>query len=344
LLEYSTVTGLGDRRDAQLSEAYRACMQLAARHYENFPVASRLLPPRMRRHVAAVYAFARVADDVADEGDRSAAERHELLDEWHQRLDACFASAATTPAPAATRDSAPPRSSTAPSDIPPDLVFMALGDTVRRCRLPKAPLEDLLSAFRQDITTRSYDSWDALLDYCRRSADPIGRLVLQIAWATGAGRQWSRPPHHGSSRARDDAPPKLLDASDHLCTALQLTNFWQDLAIDWQRGRLYVPREVVRATGADEQDLTRGRLTPAWREALRRAAARTRQHFEAGRAVCNGVTGRLRFELRVTWLGGMAILDRLEASNFDPLTSRPTIGLIDVPKLLLRALAWREAA
>jgi phytoene synthase len=124
-------------------------------------------------------------------------------------------------------------------------------------------------------------------------------------------------------------------------TALQLTNFWQDLAIDWSRGRLYVPADISRASGADEQDLAVGLVTAPWRAALGEAARRTRALFDDGRAVCDAVRGRLRFELRVTWLGGTTILDRCEATGFDVFRARPTLGAGDVPALVGRALLWR---
>lgn len=278
-----------------LASAYAACERIARAHYENFPVASRLLPRRMRPYVAAVYAFARTADDFADEGARPPLERQRLLDDWRDRLRAA---AAGTPHDA-------------------DAIFLALADTIRQCRIPVSLFEDLLSAFRQDTTTVRYARWDDVLDYCRRSANPVGRGVLRIA-------------------GHDD--PALDASSDALCTALQLTNFWQDLAIDWTRGRLYVPAEEYEAAGASLADLDARRLTPAWRRALARAAARTRALFDRGRPVCDGVRGRLRVELRLTWAGGRRILDRLEAGGFDVFTRRPALGARDVPALLREAL------
>jgi phytoene synthase len=296
----------------RLEDAYAACARLARTHYENFPVASRLLPARMRPHVAAVYAYARLADDIADEGDVDRALRHARLDEWTRRLHAAVAG---TPVPddastldAATREIAP-------------AVFMATTHTIRSIELPIDLFDDLVSAFRQDITVTRYDSWDALLDYCRRSANPVGRLVLRIGG-------W-----HST---------ELDAASDAVCTALQLTNFWQDLAIDWRRGRLYVPAEEHQRTNASFDALDRGELTDPWREALSSSAARTRELFDRGRAVCDGVTGRLRYELRATWLGGLRILDRLEASGFDVFHDRPALGASDVPALAWGAVWWRR--
>ncbi len=296
----------------RLEDAYAACARLARSHYENFPVASRLLPARMRPHVAAVYAYARLADDIADEGDVDAARRHARLDEWTSRLHGSVAGrtfdAGTSTLDSATRDLAP-------------AVFTATAHTIRSIDLPIDLFDDLVSAFRQDITVKSYDSWSSLLDYCRRSANPVGRLVLRI----------------GGWRSAD-----LDAASDAVCTALQLTNFWQDLAIDWRRGRLYVPAEEHQRAGASLEALDRGELTDQWRQALSQSSARTRALFDRGRAVCDGVTGRLRYELRATWLGGLRVLDQLEASGFDVFHARPSLGMSDVPALAWGAVWWRR--
>ena len=291
--------GTARASEAQLRAAYATCDRLARAHYENFPVASRLLPASMRPHVAALYAFARTADDFADEGHRSADERLRLVDEWENRLHACVEVGECDPA---------------------DQIFLAVGATIRARNLPVRLFEDLLSAFRQDITTHRYETWNGVLEYCRRSANPVGRLVLRIA-------------------GYDD--PRLDESSDALCTALQLTNFWQDIGRDWQKDRLYVPLADVDACHALVRDLSDLRMTEPWRCALHRVARRTRELFRGGGAVCDGVTGRLRYELRLTWLGGVRILDRLERDDFNVFVSRPKVGLADVPSLLWSALTWK---
>ena len=250
----------------------------------------------MRPHVAALYAFARTADDFADEGQRPDAERLRLLDDWQNRLHACVTDC-----------------------VADDRVFLALGATIRACHLPVSLFDDLLSAFRQDITTHRYETWAGLLDYCRRSANPVGRLVLRIA-------------------GLDD--PALDRSSDALCTALQLTNFWQDLDRDWQNGRLYVPLDDVEAEGARTSDLDDRRMTEPWQRVLRRVAGRTQLAFDAGRDVCDGVRGRLRYELRCTWLGGMRILERLDRVDFDVFAHRPRLGAGDLAALVLGAVLW----
>ena len=276
-------------------------------HYENFPVASILLPPSMRPHVAAVYAFARHGDDFADEGDRPAAERCRLLDGWLRRLR----HAAGTASPGW-----PPEPGE-PSRVV-DL-FDSLRTTIRERSLPLVLFEDLLSAFRQDVSITRYATWGELLDYCRRSANPVGRIVLRIA---------------GHDDARFDT------WSDAICTALQLTNFWQDLKIDFDRGRLYVPSEDLIAYSAADRDLAAGSITPAWQRVLGEMVGRTRRLFHEGRPLCDAVPGRLRYELRATWLGGMRILDRLESSRFDVVSHRPVIGAADAPWFIYRMATW----
>jgi phytoene synthase len=214
-------------------DAYAYCERLAQSHYENFPVASWLLPAAMRPPIAAIYAFARIADDMADEGARPQADRLADLERWGLTLDAALHGEFEL-------------------SNPQSAVFIALADAIDRFDLPADLFRDLLSAFRQDVIVSRYPTWDAVMDYCRRSANPVGRLVLRVA-------------------GYDD--PALDRASDAVCTALQLTNFWQDLEVDWRKGRLYVPLSIVTQYGAHETDLSAGRLTPEWRAALKDVAA-----------------------------------------------------------------------
>lgn len=262
------------------------CLRLARSHYENFPVASWLLPAPMRRHIAAIYAFARTADDIADEGELPDAERLHRLQEWEAKLDA-------------------------PADHP---VFVALRNTIGECRLDPQLFRDLISAFKQDVTTKRYATWAELLDYCRRSANPVGRLVLGVAAA------------HGLAEARS-AKADVVKASDSFCTALQLVNFWQDVELDRRKGRDYLPKELVEQFGAG---------------ARAEAGRRTRALFLDGRGVADAVRGRLAWELRATWLGGMRILERLESVNLDT-ARRPVLGASDFAMIGCRMLAWRAA-
>ena len=270
-------------------------------------MASRLLPAAMRPHVAALYAFARVADDVADEGAASAADRRSQLGRWQERLH----EAARAPDKGMAGDDRD------------GLILAAVGHSIRSLDLPLALFDDLVSAFGQDTTTPRYASWDDVLDYCRRSANPIGRLVLRIAGY------------------RDAA---LDRSSDALCTALQLTNFWQDFGRDWRAGRLYVPHEVQQSCGAGEQDLASGRVSRSWASAIEACVAFTRQRFQEGRPVCEGVRGLLGLELKFTWLGGTRVLERTLKRRFDLFHHRPVLGPFDAPVLAWQALRWPALA
>ena len=295
----------GPDRDAALARDYAYCARLAREHYENFPVASWLLPAPMRPHIVAIYAFARTADDFADEPGLTTDERLSRLDDWLARLRVAGTVVPATAVPDA------------------DAVFRALGQTIRQCQLPVSLFEDLLSAFRQDVTKTRYATWTEVLDYCRRSANPVGRLVLGVA---------------GYRDARLDA------SSDALCTALQLTNFWQDLERDWAIGRLYVPQDALARSGANPADLGARSWTPEWRLVMADMVKLTRDLFARGRGVCDGVSGRLGWELRFTWLGGTRILDRIDRIDGNIFTHRPTLGKADVPALLRDAVLWQRSA
>jgi squalene synthase HpnC len=287
----------GDPSTLSLDRAYAHCLAIAGEHYENFPVASWLVPQRMRRHIAAVYAFARTADDYADKPGRSPDERLRLLDAWQAQLHRCVR-----------------------RETPDDRVFLALGHTIEQCALPLPLFDDLLSAFRQDVAVARYDTWDDVFDYCRRSAHPIGRLVLRIAGV---------------------ALPAADRASDALCAALQLANFWQDFGLDWRNGRLYIPREEFQKAGASEKDLAAGRMTAEWKSALAASVVITRALFEAGRPVSGFVSGRLRYELRATWLGGMRVLDKIEHAGYATLHLRPKLTAADLPPIAAAMLFWK---
>jgi len=263
----------------------------------------------MRPHVVAVYAFARVADDIADEGSASAAERQARLHVWQDRIRRAAAGqiAGATDIVPGDRD---------------ELIAAALGHSIRSLDLPLSLFDDLLSAFGQDTMTTRYASWDDVFDYCRRSANPIGRLVLRIAGY------------------RDDG---LDRSSDSLCTALQLTNLWQDFGRDWRAGRLYVPREEQIACGATEAELGSRRMSDAWGRVIARCIEVTRTRFDEGREVCDRVAGRLRIELRCTWLGGRRILERVDRARLTLCEHRPTLGAADLPVLLWRAIRWKRA-
>jgi hydroxysqualene synthase len=279
-----------------LDEAFAVCERRVRGHYENFPVGL-FVPRPKRKYVHALYAFARAADDFADEKAYEGM-RQEKLDQWEARLHAAYEGKAEDP------------------------VFMALRETVERLEIPKPLLLDLLSAFRQDTVKSRYETWDELLDYCRRSADPVGRLVLLVFGYKD---------------------PELPALSDRICTALQLANHWQDVAVDLRKDRIYVPRELLRRHGVNEWDLNAGRVDDAFRGLMQDLVARARELFAKGRPLCDRVGRDLRLEMRLTWLGGSGILDRIEAVGYDVFRRRPAWGLGGKLGLAWRAWRWRAA-
>ncbi len=279
-----------------LTEAYAHCESLARSHYENFPVASRLIPRDKRPFLWSIYAFARSADDFADEGNLPPEERLRLLDGWEKSLERCVHGDADHP------------------------VFLALGDTIKRTGIPPQLLSDLLTAFRMDVTRPRYETFQDLLGYCRYSANPVGRLVLHV---------------------HDNADPRAATLSDSVCTALQLTNFWQDVAVDWKKGRMYIPLEDCRRFGYHESDIASGRPDQAFRDLLRYQVVRTRQLFEDGRPLLTEADPKLRPELRLVWHGGVSILDKIEGQGYDVLSRRPALSLLDKLRILLRVSMQR---
>lgn len=267
-------------------------------HYENFPVASWLCPPRLRAPIAAIYWFARTADDIADEGDAPPEARLADLAHYRQCLLACKSGPATTRWPE---------------------VFGPLALAIRAHALPLQPLEDLLSAFEQDVVrTRDragYADRAELLDYCRRSANPVGRLLLHLYGV-------------------DDAPS--LARSDQVCTALQLINFWQDLGRDLARSRRYLPDADCQAHGVDPRDPAAA-TTAARRALLEAECAWARSLMVAGSPLVHRVPGRAGWELRAVVQGGLRILDKIAALGHDTLHARPTVGALDALPVLWRA-------
>jgi phytoene synthase len=277
-----------------VDEAFAHCEARVKAHYENFPVGL-FVPKDKRPFVHALYAFARAADDFADEPIYEGM-RQEKLDQWEARLHGAYRGEAEDP------------------------IFVALGETVRRLEIPKALLLDLLSAFRQDTAKSRYETWEELLDYCRRSADPVGRLVLLVF---------------------DQRDPELGPLSDAICTGLQLANHWQDLAVDLRKDRIYVPRELMARHGVAEWDLNAGRVDERFVALMRELLSRSRELFARGRPLCDRVGRELRFEMRLTWLGGSRILDAIEAVGYDVFRRRPSHSVLG--KLSLAWRAWRWA-
>jgi squalene synthase HpnC len=266
-----------------------------AGHYENFPVASLLMPRRLRPAVLAIYRFARGADDIVDEGTASPAARLAGLAAYERALDAI---AAGTP----------------PAEPP----FAELAAVVTRHALPLAPFRDLLSAFGQDVTTARYATYGELMDYCRRSANPIGRLLLHLYGA---------------------ATPANLACSDSVCTALQLVNFWQDVALDWQKGRVYLPQEDLARFGVAEAEIGAAAVDARWRALLAFETGRARSLLEAGRPLTRALPWRLGLELAGVLAGGHRILDAIDAAGGDVFRRRPHLRRLDWAVVAVRALA-----
>ncbi len=266
-------------------------------HYENFPVASLLLPARLRPAVEAIYAFARSADDLADEGDAAAEERLAALAAYEDELARIEAGNGT--------------------DSP---LFFALAQVAINHRLPLQPFRDLLSAFKQDVMTKRYASFDALLDYCRRSANPVGELMLRLYDAADAANR------------RD---------SDAICSALQLINFWQDVALDWQKQRIYIPQEDLLCFGVAETQIAMARVNNAWRELMRFQIDRTRALLLSGAPLALRLPGRIGWELRLVIQGGLRILERIEGVDYDVFDHRPTLGKTDWLRMAWRALRMK---
>ena len=279
----------------------RAPMSDISSHYENFPVASWLCPRHLRAPIAAIYVFARTADDIADEGNAPA----------QQRLDDLHAFGTDLTAASLAR----PHSGRWP------LVFEPLGRMIRQFQLPVAQLADLLDAFAQDVAkTRDgagYETHDELLDYCRRSANPVGRLLLHLY---GVSDEVSR------------------QHSDNICTALQLINFWQDLGTDIRNGRYYLPHQDCVAYGVSQSELIDRRQTPNVSSLIAHQVHLARATMRNGSQLAKNVPGRAGWELRMVVQGGLRILDKIETLKFTTLVTRPKISIWDMPVMLLRAL------
>ena len=282
----------------ETERAYEKCQHLADAHYENFPVA-KLVSKKIRRHVAAVYAFARTADDIADENHEeigaSDPRRLSELARFEAQLD--------------IED---------PDMLSPEWrwIFVALSDTIEKFSIPKQLFRDLVSAFAQDVVKKRYSDFPELLDYCRRSANPVGRLVLIL---------------HG---LRDE---KLFKLSDDICSALQLANFWQDMSVDKKKGRIYIP--VSDWNGIGEDEIFSGSADSRVRALVKFQVDRTRAMFDSGAGLVKYLPVPLGLEIAITLAGGRAILDKIESQNCDTLVRRPALNAFDKLRLLFYGAA-----
>jgi len=254
-------------------------------HYENFPVASILLPRRLRNPVAAIYHFARAADDIADEGDMPNEERLKQLDQFRSELNLI-----------------------ANHETPRTGLFQKLAMEVHQQALPMQPLHDLLDAFSQDVIKKRYANFDEVLDYCRRSANPVGNLLLHL---------------YG------EATPVNIAYSDAICTSLQIINFWQDIAKDYAIGRIYLPQDELAQYGVTEEQIALGISNNAWHALMKFQVDRARAMMISGRPLGSILTGRIGLEMRMIIAGGLRILSKLECSRYDMFRHRPVLNTFD---------------
>ncbi len=262
-------------------------------HYENFPVASILLPRHLRRAVEIIYRFARQADDFADEGDIPNEGRLAKLDSFRAELRHI-----------------------ANKETPQTLLFNDVAAIVVAHQLPLQLFHDLLDAFSQDVTQKCYTNFDEVLGYCRRSANPVGRLLLHLY---------------------EEATPQNLIYSDAICTALQLINFWQDVRKDYAIGRIYLPQDEMARFGVTEEHIAEGRVDAAWRELMRFQVQRARAMMLQGAPLGSILTGRIGLEMRLIIAGGLRILDKLESAQFDMFRHRPVLRPLDWVIMLLKS-------
>lgn len=263
-------------------------------HYENFPVASFLLPKHLRQPIEAIYRFARSADDIADEGNAGASERLADLAAYNGQLDR-IESRKLVEGP----------------------IFAPLASEIAEWQLPIQLFRDLLDAFSQDVVKPRYASYEEVLDYCRRSANPVGRLLLHLV---------------------DRATPENLRRSDAICSALQMANFWQDVAIDWKKDRVYLPQDDLARFGISESQIAEGRHDAAWAALIDFQTERTRDLMLSGAPLVHELPGRMGWEIRFTVQGGLRILEKTRLVRGDVFRRRPTLGASDWLLLAGRAL------
>ena len=269
-------------------------------HYENFPVASWLLPGHLRRPIEIIYAFARSADDFADEGSLCESDRLALLDGYDRELDRIEA-----------------------GDVSTQPLFLDLANIAAEHNLPLSLFRDLLDAFKQDVSKTRYANFTELMDYCRRSADPIGRLLLHLYRKTSA---------------------QNLAWSDAICSSLQLINHWQDVAIDWQKndgGRIYLPQDDLARFGLSDHDIATQTRSGAWQKLMAFQTARARNMMLRGAPLCRMLPGRIGIELKFIVAGGLAILDKIDAVNGDVFRHRPVLRTWDWIRIAPSALFSR---
>lgn len=285
-----------DKREfenSDLKSAYNESLLFANSHYENFPVASFFLPKELRKHIAVIYQYARQADDIADEGNFTIEERIKKLDEYRGKLKNSL------------------------NGIYEDKYWAAFHNTVKKYKLSEENFYNLLSAFEQDITKTRYKTFDELNDYCRRSANPVGRIILELYDIRGE---------------------KEIEYSDSICTALQITNFYQDVSVDILKGRIYIPLDEMKDFKISEDIFGKKKINMDFIRLMKFQLNRALALFDRGKDLLPFLPPMLRFQIRLTILGGAEILGKLEKINFDVLNIRPVLSKMDYLKLFFKAV------
>lgn len=276
-----------------VEDAFERCRLLACAHYENFPIASRLLPRKSRKHFFSVYAFARIADDLADEGPDQPRERQARLKAWKESLHDCY------------------------DGRPRGPVFIALAETVSQHSIPIEYFLKLLSAFDQDTKVNRYETEDALMAYCENSANPVGRIILHLFGYRDQDRM-------------------LL--SDHVCTALQLANHWQDVVVDASKDRIYVPMETLDRFGCSADQILKRQFTPEFGKMMAYLVSKTENLFVKGKPLSRKVGFSLSFNIRLVVNSGRQVLQKIAAQDYNVMARRPVIGTSERLIVLLRSL------
>ena len=276
-----------------IEDAYKNAIEFTKSHYENFPVISISVKKSLRKHVAIFYQFARQADDIADEGEKEISERITELNEY----EGCLSDAL--------------------NNIFYNEFWATLKNTIDLFDLSHKSFHKLLNAFRQDISKSRYKDFTELLDYCTNSADPVGRIILEL------------------NNIHDE---KLLKYSDYICTALQLTNFWQDVAVDFEKNRIYLPMNDLKEFNIPEKDIEKKKCSENFKKMMEFEIDRTRKLFSEGRKLIEHLPGRLKYQIYWTTLGGEKILDKIERNDYNSLNLRPRLSKTDYIQLMIKSL------